>query len=50
MELDSTISNTLVSDDSKYKLFKEQTNEMFSKLEDEQGTREVTYCGLMTIG
>jgi len=40
LELDSTISKTLVSDDSKYKLFKDQTNEMFSKLEDEQATRE----------
>jgi hypothetical protein len=39
--LDDLIAKTLESDEQKFKLFKEQTNELFAKVEDEQGIREV---------
>lgn len=29
-----------MADEQKFKIFKEQTNELFAKLEDEQGQRE----------
>ena len=34
------ITKSLVADEQKFKIFKEQTLELFAKLEDEQGQRE----------
>jgi len=34
-ELDTTISKSLVADDAKFKVFKDSTHELFSKLEAE---------------
>jgi hypothetical protein len=44
-----TISKTLLSDDAKFKAFKDQSHELFQRLEEEQGQREVMKQSLMIV-
>ena len=41
-QLDRTLAETSDQDEQRARVFKEQTNELFNKLEDEQGQREVS--------